>query len=124
VTRHESAQGSFESAAAGLVMGTRQFLSFRLGITMRKTRGHSAVTGLPQTPPRVREAMKQHRFCGGLADDSLGSGIIEVSVGGRQASLLVDALNEVGAGASFVGQGLGRHGERLITQLNLQQVMT
>lgn len=117
-------------------------------LTVQEIRGHTAITPLPQTPPWVRGAMNlrgvivpvfdlQQRFGGGLVDYNRFSVIIVVAVGGRQVGMLVDAVNDVidlapghiepppdvgTQGASFV-QGLGRHGERLLILLDLQQVM-
>jgi purine-binding chemotaxis protein CheW len=148
----QSSQG-----AAGPVMGTRQFLSFRVGaeeyaidiLAVQEIRGHTAITALPQTAAWVRGAMNlrgvivpvfdmQQRFGGGPVEYSRFSVIIVVSIGGRQVGLLVDAVNDVvdlapgaiepppdvgAAGSSSFVQGLGRHGERLLILLDLQQVM-
>jgi purine-binding chemotaxis protein CheW len=81
----------------------------------------------------------QQRFGGAPVDYNRFSVIIVVSVSGRQLGLLVDAVNDVvdlspesiepppdvgsPAGATFV-QGLGRHGDRLLILLDLQQVMS
>jgi purine-binding chemotaxis protein CheW len=105
----QSSQGT-----AGPVMGTRQFLSFRVGaeeyaidiLAVQEIRGHTAITALPQTPPWVRGAMNlrgvivpvfdmQQRFGGGPVEYTRFSVIIVVSVGGRQVGLLVDAVNDV-----------------------------
>jgi purine-binding chemotaxis protein CheW len=79
----------------------------------------------------------QQRFGAGATEYNRFSVIIVVAVGGRNVGMLVEAVNDVidlppGAiepppevgtgGASFVS-GLGRHGERLLILLDLQQVM-
>ncbi len=144
------------SASVGPVVGTRQFLSFRVGgeeyaidiLSVQEIRGHTAITTLPQTAPWVRGAMNlrgvivpvfdlQQRFGAGPVDYNRFSVIIVVSLGGRQVGLLVEGVNDVidlppeviepppdmgaASGPSFV-QGLGRHGERLLILLDLQQV--
>lgn len=118
-------------------------------LKVQEIKGYTKVTPLPNTPPYVKGVMNlrgivvpvvdlRSKFCMGAAPDDGSAVVIVVMVKEKVVGLLVDAVSDVlsiphesiqpapeltrGLKTNFIS-GIGQCGERLVTLLEIEQVI-